>query len=51
MFLIISAAFSAIIMVGAFVFPEGILRMTEESATRRFWIPLTLEYEIISHVI
>jgi hypothetical protein len=38
----ISAAFSAIIIVGAFVFPDGTLRMTEASTTRRFSIPLTL---------
>lgn len=37
-----SAAFSAIMIVGAFVFPDGILRMTEASATRRFFTPLTL---------
>lgn len=31
-------------MVGAFVFPDGILRMTEASATRRFFIPITLQF-------
>lgn len=39
---IISEAFSAIMIVGAFVFPDGIFRMTEASTTRRFFIFLTL---------
>lgn len=39
-----SAAFSAIIIVGAFVFPDGILRMTEASDIRRFFIPITLQF-------
>jgi hypothetical protein len=49
-----SAAFSAIIIVGAFVLPEGTLRMTEASTTRRFRIPFTLYEEEngdVTHVI
>lgn len=37
-----SAAFSAIMIVGAFVVPEGAERMTEASTTRKFSIPFTL---------
>ena len=46
-----SAAFSAIMIVGAFVFPDGILRMTEASATRRFFTPLTLVKNDILYMI
>lgn len=42
-FLIISAAFSAIIIVAAFGFPEIALRMTDASTMRRFSIPRTLK--------
>ncbi len=36
-----SAAFSAIIMVGAFVLPETKRGITEASTTRRFSTPIT----------
>lgn len=42
-FLIMSAAFSAIMMVGAFVFPDIMFRMTDASTTRRFSMPLNLK--------
>lgn len=38
-----SAAFSPIIIHGAFVFPDGSLRMTDASATRKFNMPFTLK--------
>lgn len=38
---IISAAFSAIMIVGEFVLPDVIVGMTEASTTRRFSIPFT----------
>ena len=40
-----SAAFSAIINTGAFVFPETILGIIEASTTRRFVIPCTFREE------
>ena len=40
---IISAAFSAIIIVAALVFPDVTWRMTEASTTRKLFIPLTLK--------
>ena len=43
-----SAAFSAIMTVGAIVLPDGIYGMTEASTTRRFTIPFTLK---ISNII
>ena len=48
---IISAAFSAIMIVGAFVFPEGTLRMTEASTTLRFFMPFTLKRKRHMHLI
>jgi len=42
---IISAAFSAIIYTGAFVFPDTILGMMDASTTRRFSIPCTFREE------
>ena len=41
--LIISAAFSAIIIVGAFILPEVTCLITEESTTVRLCIPFTLK--------
>ena len=41
--LIISAAFSAIIIVGAFILPEVTCLITEESTTLRLCIPFTLK--------
>ncbi len=38
-----SAAFSAIIMMGAFVLPEMMVGIIDPSTTRRPWIPFTLE--------
>lgn len=43
---IISAAFSAIIIVGACVFPDVIWRMTEASTTRKLSTPLTLKTDM-----
>ena len=40
--LMISVAFSAIMIVGAFVFPDTISGITEASTTRRFLTPFTL---------
>lgn len=42
-FLIMSAAFSAIMIVAAFVFPEIMFRMTDASTTRTFLVPLNLK--------
>src|SRR5215472_6526789 len=44
-FLIKSAAFSAIIMVGAFVLPPGMMGITEASTTRRPSTPWTRNSE------
>ena len=38
-----SAAFSPIIMVGAFVFPDVTVGITDVSATLRFCMPFTLK--------
>lgn len=43
--LIMSDAFSAIIMMGALVFPEMMVGMMEPSTTRRPWMPRTLQKE------
>ena len=39
-----SAAFSAIIIVGAFVLPEVILGMIDASTTLKFYITLTFSF-------
>lgn len=39
----ISAAFSAIIIVGMLVLPDGMFLITEASTTRSPFIPLTLK--------
>lgn len=45
-FLIMSAAFSAIMIVGAFVFPDIMFRMTEASTTRKLSMPLNLKKKL-----
>ena len=45
-FNISSEAFSPIMIVGAFVFPETIFGIIDASATRKFFIPCTCSFEL-----